>query len=120
MNRLKINLSVKLLNNQVTDDEAKTDSFDVEFFVFVFDWAKQLEKLRLILLSYAKSGVFNFDFYEVFVFPLVLFYVYINLATKISKFNGVGKEVQENLLEALLVSFNQELFSKVVILYIHL
>lgn len=44
----------------------------------------------------------------------------IDLAPLVGEFDGVGEEIQKDLLKAFLVRFDEVLFSEVVILNIHL
>ena len=55
--RVKIYVSLKMVHNELTDDEAKADALRVDLLLLVLNTAKQLEQLRLILIRNAHSLV---------------------------------------------------------------
>ena len=47
--RNEINLTIELLNNQLTNDQSKADSLSIYLKLFIFDRSEKFEKFVLIL-----------------------------------------------------------------------
>ena len=56
---VKINFSIKLLNDELADHETKSYAVGIYFFLLVLDHAKKLKKLWLILIFDSNSGVID-------------------------------------------------------------
>ena len=61
----EVNLTMELGHDEFAYDQAKSDSFKVDFLLFVLDRAKQLEQFALVFLLNAKPRVDDIDKNEV-------------------------------------------------------
>lgn len=86
----EVDVPVILGHDQLADDKSKTDAVSVYLALFVFEWAKQLEKFVLILDFDTFPIVHNWD-------PDLVIFHFLNdnldLSISVSKLDGVRKKV---------------------------
>ena len=89
--RVKINFSIKLLNDELADHETKSDAVGVYFFLLVLDHPKKLKKFWLILIFDSNSGVVdsNLDMCKPIIQIENSLDYDVNLTIPWSEFNGI-------------------------------
>ena len=55
--RNKVDVSLELLNNKLTNNETKSDSLNIDLFSLILDWPKHLKKAVLMSLFNTNSWV---------------------------------------------------------------
>jgi hypothetical protein len=89
----KINMSIKLTDYKLTNNQSKPDTVHIDLPLFVSDWAERLEKLVEVLLLYTNSLVYYLNQNFLRPFGLQKFYDDKDLTSAIRELDGVRVEV---------------------------
>jgi hypothetical protein len=90
----------------LADDKSKTNSLRVDLSFLVFDRAEQLENFAFVFFLYPDSVVFDRQTHELLSIGVQKLHQYNDLAIFSGELDGVGEQVEQNLLEPLLVGLD--------------
>lgn len=99
----EIDASIELLNNHFAYYKTQTYPTCIQLPLLVFYRPKQLKQFVLIFLFNAYSRILNVYFYEV----RFKFCCYLDFSLSICELDGVWEQIEYNLLEPFLVSFDE-------------
>lgn len=95
-----------MVNDELADNQAESNTLRIHLVVFILNTAKQLEKLGFVVLFDADTIVFYRDIQSLFF--LVQRGCEGNLTLMGTKFDRVGDQVDDYLLQSFLVALHEE------------